>query len=234
MSAKKSILDEFKDVIKKSDKPENIISFLSVTNARLLAKIGTNQVDEDLKKEIIEFYNFFMENYEAETRKARKNNWPNDALVLRMGSEFAYEDYQNNIKNKIDSFPSDILQEAEILNDIIFGFRKDKILTLNHNTEHIESLSIPRTIPREYLNDSKETVLLHICELIDTGGSIVVRLMDKKANSVFGVLCAQKKWFPIPKNNMEWCHNHDTEGNPLEPEQNLTFIEIKKPEVYQA
>lgn len=232
--SKRTILENFENLLEESKKTDDIISFISVMNAKILVQIRDNDVPEKLRNEILEFYYYFIKNYEQKTRKVRINNWPNDALILRMGATFAREDYLASVKEEIEKFSSDVRREAESLLDTIFNIRKDKIISIVYSDGKTDVLQIPRTIPREELDNSKTEVLFFLGSLVDVGGSATVRLLDKNGSGVFGVLCKDKKWSPVSKFNTEWAHTHDANGNPLPPEKGTTYTEISRPETYLA
>lgn len=228
-----TILNNFKNLENKDT--NSIISFLSICNAKLLAKLGTNSVTEKIKEEIIEFFDYFIDNHEKQTRKSRLQNWPNDALILRAGYEYRLEKELLNMKKQIESFSYEIQDEAEELRDIIFKIRKDKVVTIAFLNGTSEALQIPGTIQKEYLENFKLQTHYYFCLMIKEGGSAVVRVIENKKHfNIFGVFCHENKWHPISKDVMEHSHNHDQYGNPLEPEKGVTFTQISKPIRYTA
>lgn len=229
----KTILDNFKNLPNKDN--DSVVGFLSICNATLLASLGSNNITEKLKEEIIDFFDYFVDNYEKRTRKARLSNWPNDALILRVGYEYCLEKDFLKTKEEIKKFPYQVQDEAEELRDIIFKIRKDKIITITFSDGSSEVLQIPGTIPKEYLENFKLQTLYYFCLMIEMNGNAVVRIVEKKNRfSIFGVLCLNNRWEPLSKELMERSHNYDQNGNPVEPEEGVTFIQISKPARYMA
>lgn len=232
-NSNETILNNFKNLPNKD--VDSIISFLSICNAKLLTKLGANNMTEKLKEEIIEFFDYFINNYEKQTRKSRLQNWPNDALILRVGYEYRLEKELLKMEEEIKNFPYQVQDEAEELRDIIFKIRKDKIITIIFSDGVSEVLQLPGIIQKEYLENFKLQTLYYFCLMIGMSGSAVVRIVeDKKQFSIFGILCLNNRWEPISKELMERSHNHNQNGNPIEPEQGIIFIQISKPTRYTA
>lgn len=228
-----TILNNFKNLPNKDT--DSIIRFLSFCNAKLIYKISAKSVTEELKEEIIEFFNYFIDNYEQQTRKARLSNWPNDALIIRTGYEYAIEKELVKIKGEIEKFPYEIQDEAEELRDIIFKIRNGKTIAMSFSNGDLVTLQIPALIQKGYLETFKCQVMYYFCLLINGGGSATVRISDGKDRfTIFGVLCNNGKWEPITKETMMRSYSFDGYGRPLKPEKGVTFIQISKPVHYTA
>lgn len=228
-----TILNNFKNLPNKDT--DSIIRFLSFCNTRLIYKISAKSVTEELKEEIIEFFNYFVDNYEQQTRKARLSNWPNDALILRTGYEYAMEKELVKIKGEIEKFPYEIQDEAEELRDVIFKIRNGKTIAMSFSNGDLVTLQIPTLIQKGYLETFKCQVMYYFCLLINSGGSATVRISDSKDRfTIFGVLCSNGKWEPIAKEAMMRSYSFDGYGRPLKPEKGVSFIQILKPGRYTA
>ena len=249
-----TILQRFKYMLKDStDQVNDIIRFLSLENARILNlfeiseenksengvyKVGIQNLSEKDIKEIYDFICYFSdEGYEKMTRKARFKNWPNDALIIRLGvATFEYKEEKNRKKfleeNKaiISKFPKEVINNAKSLRDRIMNMRYNRYITIMYGNFKQITYQIPKTVYKEELPLFRSE-LLKICTiLIANHGGMVVRLeKDNEEWDIFGVVAYNgKNWEPLSAQDMFDAHTNFGE---IKSENNVNFIEILKDEL---
>lgn len=223
-----TILEQFLRYMKTHRKVSDIIGFLAVKNAEMLFYQNPLDVSEGLKKELIDFYNYFMDEYGAVTEIARMENWgEDDALTLRMGSYFLYEKEQESQKAYMSSLPPLVKQEGEKLMETIFDIRQSKNVTILC-ADYVDTFHFPKTIPKKELKDAKQEFLFSCCQMVDRIGSMVVRLFESDGTyRVFGIRVFDNKiWSPVSKEEMEAASLMTPSGERLEPEEGVVYTEI--------
>ena len=76
---RKNLIQEFLTYTGSDPSTNEIIGFLAIKNAEYLAKNEANhgQFSKEERKDLYEFYNYFAEHFEKQTRDARLRNWVN-------------------------------------------------------------------------------------------------------------------------------------------------------------
>lgn len=225
---KGTMLEEFKRYIKTDDSAKRIIEFLALKNAQFLATMyeSVEDIPNNLKAEILEFYLYFDENYGERTLQLRFDNWGEmDALILRVGFSILMDKNTKARNSYLKSLSKEVLSEATSLMTTIMDIRKDKQLTITVPSGQCQT-QIPHTIPREFLEDAKQETLVLMAKVINESGAVVVRTKEKNHKfKVFGIMAYNQKWIPISKEEMLRCNTNNYE---LQPEENVIYTEIKK------
>ena len=125
---KGTILQQFQKYLEKHKKVSDIIDFLSIQNARMICQ-AEKGVSEQLKDELIEFYQYFMTNFDELTYSARIENWGMEPLVLRMADHFLYERHQQLREQYLAELPISVAMEAKFLCDTLFRIRKYRVFS---------------------------------------------------------------------------------------------------------
>ena len=87
-----TIIEQFENHTFPQYDTEKIIEFLSMKNAEFLAKasLGLNEKDQ---KDIVDFYNYFMEKYDEKTLDVRLEQWGREPFIFRLAEEYlGYDD----------------------------------------------------------------------------------------------------------------------------------------------
>lgn len=207
----KSLLEEFKDFIKDDDSTASVIGFLAKKSAQLIEKYEDyddclNGFSERDRKELYEFYDYFAEEYEEIVSDAIFEVWYGEQpLILSIIEDLYDEDCERRDEELIKNMPKEIIKEAESLCEKIFAIRKNKEIHCT-NTYDIWSCSIPKTIPRDMLQDYKAEFIKTCAKIIaDEFGTMIVLYADSPTSKrrMFGVVGKNNKWIPIPKDELK-------------------------------
>lgn len=66
---------------------ESIIAFLSFTNSLLLTKIASNNITEEYKKELVDFIDYYDNNFKKYSSEVN-SNWEDGPVTLRAARAF--------------------------------------------------------------------------------------------------------------------------------------------------
>lgn len=204
----------------------DIISFLAVKNASLLCYQG--DIPVQVQDEILEFYDYFMENFDEITYQARMENWGMEPYIFRLAESIIAERELQEQARYVASLTEFERHEAETLCDTIFEIRKERRLTVS---SEISSFwyDIPKTMPRDYLEEARGIILFACARAIKERGAVVVRTLDKNKAKVFGVrVLPNGMWSPISKEEMFEAATHTPTGIQLEPEEGVEYTEIMR------
>ena len=225
---KKTLIQEFQDMLKNGYSTQKVIQFLSCENASLIAKTGMNYVfSAEEREELYDFYSFFMEKYGKKTYSARIENWGQEPFIFRLTENLYDQDREQELLNVLNTASENIKLEAFSLAEKLLSIKKDKILNC-FNANGYSTYKLP---------DSKISVedrkyLQAVCaEMLSCDGVIVVRVFGKKgeANQLFSVRSDGKgHWIPVPKKVTKESHCTAPDGSQLEPEIGLVYTEISK------
>ena len=222
------LVDEFKNYIKKDNSTENIISFLSVTNARLIGQSASG-ISEKLENEVLDFVQYFMENYYLKTESDIYANWPNGPFVFRLADEIIERNTLQNCEMAYASLSDKQKKDADALVEKIFSIRANRYVSFV-NEETVLELEIPRTIPRYELDFHKAQLKFICCIMLLNGGAMTVRaIRNRNHTEIFGVR-AQKGglWEPVSKESMIRAHTTMPDGSIIPPEEGVEYTEISK------
>lgn len=223
-----SLVDEFKNYIKNDSSNENIISFLSIVNARLIGQSAIG-ISEELEDEIVDFVQYFMENYYLKTESDIYANWPNEPFVFRIANEIIEKNTRRNCEIAYDRLSDKQKKDVDTLVEKIFGVRANRYLSFA-NEEMVLELECPRTIPRSELDFHKAQLKFLCCIMLLDGGAMTVRVCKNQNHTeIFGVR-AQKGglWEPVSKESMIRAHTTMPDGSRIPPEEGVEYTEISK------
>lgn len=226
---KGTILEKFHKYLKTHKKKSDIIDFLSIMNARLL---GQKSIPGPLAAEIVEFAEYFDENFYDLMFDDMMDQWGQDPLILRLAGSIMHEQYCIERKDFIESASDFIKKEAQTLADTLFSIREERELAFVYDLDD-ETIAgtyfLPKRIPKNELQDAKEE-LLYICTVIvGYAGAITVRLTKKEHMEVFGVrVFPNHIWSPVGKEEMRKASLITPDGIELEPEEGVIYTEIQR------
>ena len=199
-----TLTESFKKFIEKDSSVPNILQFLSCKNAQLLLKCSSleNFSKED-RQELYDFYDFFMENYGDKTYNARIRNWGQEPLIFRLTEALYDDDCEKKDEEFMKNLSPDILSEAQLLLDKVMPIRRDRrfsCITANDCWE----FWMTKTIPKKYLQSTKDYSILSFAKIIACNGAMVVRIIESDGKpSLFGITAENGKWIPLTKEQME-------------------------------
>lgn len=103
---RKNLIQEFLTYTGSDPSTNEIIGFLAIKNAEYLAKNEANhgQFSKEERKDLYEFYNYFAEHFEKQTRDARLRNWGQEPYLFRLTIDL-YEWEQQELKNLSEELP---------------------------------------------------------------------------------------------------------------------------------
>lgn len=223
-----TLMEQFNTFIKKYNKINDIIAFLSVSNASFLALHSAGAITENKKEELIDFYEYFMENFGEVTFEARMHNWGQEPLVFRMGEQFLHERYEKQRKQFFKSLSKKALEEASSLCDILFQIRKERHFSFV-TEDYAFTFSLEKTIPKVQLKEAKDA-LLYTCAIMISGhGAVTVRCIDENSTEIFGIKTNKKGlWVPISKKAMLDAHTMTPNGIRIAPEEGVAYTQIER------
>lgn len=223
-----TLTESFKKFIAKDNSIENILKFLSIQNARYIAKSGgSNEFSKEEKEELYEFYSYFMENYGAQTRDARYDNWGDEAFILVLADTLYQEDCERANEEFIKNVSEDVLKEAENLTEKMFAIRKGKHFSCYANND-MWTFSLRKGIPKKFLQSIKRETTVYFAKIIVMEGAIVIRIFndDKGPDQIFGIRGTKTSWIPIPKDEMKAADLESQGQNDIH--EILEYIEFEK------
>ena len=234
---KGTILEKFHEYLKTHKKKRDVIDFLSCMNAQLLgqlrvAQMNGHSISGQLAEEIVEFAEYFDENFYDIMYNDMMDQWGQDPLILRLAETIMYEQYCMERKEFIENAPDFVKKEAQTLTDTLFSIREERNLTFVYELDG-ETISgtyfLPKRIPKNELQDAREE-LLYVCTVIVSyAGAITVRLMKKDHMEVFGVrIYPNHIWSPVGKEEMRKASLITPDGIELEPEEGVIYTEIQR------
>lgn len=227
----KTLLQEFVDFTGADPTTNEIIGFLAIKNAEYLAKSGMNQgkFSKKEKNDLYEFYNFFAEHFEEQTRDARMNAWGQEPYLFRLTIDL-YERDQQELKNLSEKLPEKIKLEMEALKKKLTEIPRVKRLSCISN-QGAYAYQFPAVITEEEQESFDHCFLEIYCEMITCQGVMTVRAVGegKEKDCLFGIVFWEDgTWEPISKKEMEEAYCTDAHGNPIPPEPNTIYTEIER------
>lgn len=223
-----TLTESFKKFIAKDNSIENILKFLSIQNARYITKSGdSSEFSKEEKEELYEFYSYFMENYGAQTRDARYNNWGDEAFILVLADTLYQEDCERANEEFMKTVSEDVLKEAENLTEKMLAIRKEKHFSC-YTSSDMWTFSLRKCIPKKFLQSIKRETTVYFAKIIVMEGAVVIRVFndDKSPDQIFGIRGTKTSWIPIPKDEMKAADLESQRQSDIH--EILEYIEIEK------
>lgn len=149
----KTVLERFKNYIKRNDTSEGMLEILNIENARAIGLNGVegDSVFEKYAEEYAEFFDYFTSHHMNEEMEDRfMENWGNYPYVLRFAA--ACKDYIENerMEDLIRGLNKKQLSEVESLCEKIFAIRKHRlIVVICPESGDRYTLELPATIRKK-------------------------------------------------------------------------------------
>lgn len=224
---KGTLLENFLEYLKTNKKKSDIMSFLSATNAQYLGMTHAG-LDDKKKKEVLDFAEYFMENFYDLMYEDMMENWGDDPFILRLACNIMVEEHEKERRKVIESASAHIRKEARFLADVLFAIRKYRWFTFNFQDGYIK-YELPGTIPKNELRDAKEELLYCCTMMLESYGVAVVRTDCKDHQEVFGIRTSPKRcWEPVEAEVTKRASLVTPDGFELEPEDGVIYTEIQR------
>ena len=202
-------------------------------NAALLVMLSqvedqdVKNLPEAYKKQILEFTDIFLQEFDSITSKARILEWgEEDALILNVSDILYEEEVQRETKAAFSALNEKQQQEAETLTKAIFSVRKDKLVTFSYSDGEFDIMAIPGTIPKADLKLSKDQLFGCVCKLVTRLGVVVIKEQQKDGGEeVYGYrMTPIPMWIPIDENELREALLITPSGIELEPEDGAVYV----------
>ena len=206
--------------------PSDIVGFISCENARFLCYRYNNleNIPENIQEDIYEFYNYFLDYYDAYTYNARMENWGDEPLIIRVGQEIDDMKENEDRDKYIQNCPKVLRENAKDLADRLMNIRKDKYMTVIYSEEEKIPYKIPKIIPKQNLLDVKNDVLAIAIQMISEGGAMVVSYAKNSYEAeTFAVGSNGINWISVPKEELEAARDEDFENS---FDSSITYTDI--------
>ena len=228
ISSEGSILEQFQEFFAKHKKVSDILDFLGVQNARLLAKQASGGLTEEEENEVVEFADYFLDEFDEITYGARMDRWGREPYILRLADEIAYGQWEIIQSAAFSEMTEVHKKEAETLRDTLMAIRQDKVVEFITESDS-GSMDIPRSIRKEELEFVRQIVLYRCAEVIRERGLVAVEVVFRDHSEVFGIQVSPIGiWMPMTKEETR-AHDCTTpSGIELEPEDDVIYTEIQR------
>ena len=224
-----TILERFKNFLEDyndNPSPSDIVGFISCENARFLCYRYNNldNIPETIQEDIYEFYNYFLDYYDAYTYTARMENWGAEPLIMRVGQEIDDMKENEDRDKYIQNCPEVLHENAKDLADRLMNIRKDKYMTVIYSEEEKIPYKIPKIIPKENLLNIKNDVLAICIQMIVEGGAMVVSYAKNSYEAeTFAIGSNGINWISVPKEELEDARDEDFENS---FDSSITYTDI--------
>jgi hypothetical protein len=224
-----TILERFKNFLEDyndNPSPSDIVGFISCENARFLCYRYNNldNIPETIQEDIYEFYNYFLDYYDAYTYTARMENWGAEPLIMRVGQEIDDMKENEDRDKYIQNCPKVLHENAKDLADRLMNIRKDKYMTVIYSEEEKIPYKIPKIIPKENLLNIKNDVLAICIQMIVEGGAMVVSYAKNSYEAeTFAIGSNGINWISVPKEELEDARDEDFENS---FDSSITYTDI--------
>lgn len=224
-----TILERFKNFLEdynENPSPSDIVGFISCENARFLCYRYNNleNIPESIQEDIYEFYNYFLDYYDAYTYNARMENWGDEPLIIRVGQEIDDMKENEDRDKYIQSCPKILRENAKDLADRLMNIRKDKYMTVIYSEEEKIPYKIPKIVPKQNLLDVKNGVLAIAIQMISEGGAMVVSYAKNSYEAeTFAIGSNGINWISVPKEELEAARDEDFENS---FDSSITYTDI--------
>lgn len=214
-----TILERFKNFLEdynENPSPSDIVGFISCENARFLCYRYNNldNIPETIQEDIYEFYNYFLDYYDAYTYNARMENWGDEPLIIRVGQEIDDMKENEDRDKYIQSCPKVLRENAKDLADRLMNIRKDKYMTVIYSEEEKIPYKIPKIVPKQNLLDVKNDVLAIAIQMISEGGAMVVTYAKNSYEAeTFAIGSNGINWISVPKEELEAARDENFENS---------------------
>ena len=223
-----TITEQFQYWLGEHKKVSQIITFLSIQNAKILAmsKGDIHNLSDEMKMQIIEFAQWFDEDFDEITWEARMYEWgEDDALILRVADMILEEQFINTVDETLKSLTDSQRKEVETLTEALYKIRKDRILTFSFSDMSANQIQIPKTVPKNELKLMKYEIMDSVIKMIVAGGQVIVREIHADKIYIYSYQTNPiGMWVPIEAEQLKEAYLVTPSGIELEPEDDVEYI----------
>ncbi len=223
-----TILEQFEDYLSEHRKVSDIVAFLSAQDGRLLALSKDGGIPEALEDEVIEFSDYFLQEFDDITYSARIRAFGEEPFVLRLADSLAWYRLESEESLLWEQMSDVHKKEASTLRDTLMSVRGDRALDFV-TQEDTRTLDIPAVLYPDEIPKMRQ-LLLYFCAFVIRGrGTVTVEIIGKYKSQVFGIEVSPIGiWMPRSKEAMQASECTTPSGFVLEPEDDIEYIEIER------
>lgn len=227
-----TIIEQFKYYLKHyGNKVSNIIGFLHIVNSDLLAAYSSENISEAKKKEIVDFYHYFMDRYDVVTFDARRLEWGTEPLVFNLAEYYEEQFLYKKQKAEIDEMPEDIRKTAESLAEKLIHIKGERMFIFYLMDAEGNEFSDPIYVEKDLSKEDYDmvfTFLTYDCAVMMVVHGAMTALIERP-NMVekFGVVSDfNGGWRALSAQEMLDADTLCDDGTRLEPEDDVRYIEF--------
>ena len=226
--SKKTMKEKYEAIVSKNYKPEDVVQFIAQQNAYLLSVCGNGIVTSDVKKEVVDFVQYFNETCTDEIMKALWNNYGRMPFIFAIANQFMWEEMICSERKYLSALSNHSKKVAKSLFKRLWNIRKDRILHFSCDNEFMK-IEINHSVPADMINDMRTHLLCWCAKMINsTAGGLCVRTIDKDRKiEVFGIRAFGGKWEPLTSEEIYYAHTYTPDGTRIEAEKGVVYTDIR-------
>ena len=228
-----TILEQFKTFFKENKSIEDIMAFLEIKSTELYDVDDYTSIPEDVQDELIEFYEYFMEEFNNPTLFDRLEYFgEDDALVLQLGEYFIEERITKEQEEYINSCPDIVVSEAEKLVDTIFDINKNLSISIVSDLV-VNIFEKDAEVPVKVIEFQKRDFLFYCCQMIEDQGIMIVAINEADNSTKYFSIntFSNKIWYPVSAMDTEKYLTTTKSGEVIKRGENVRYVEIERERV---
>lgn len=220
-----TIREQFDNYFKDHKKVSDIISFIHMINATLLAKSNFGMSEEE-KDDIVAFAHYFDDEFMPLCYNAIMDEWGDLPYLFDLADSIEYDRQLASYQEEYEKMSSFRRHEADTLAQTLFGIREEREVYFE-TARDSDTFNFPKTISARYLENAKETMCKVCGHIIANNGIVKVTLEKPDKKEIFGIVVLQNGiWVPLEKEQMKKMMLSTTSGIELEPEDDVVYTDI--------
>lgn len=222
-----TIREQFDNYFKEHKKVSDIIGFLHVINATLLAKSNIGMSEEE-KDDVVSFAHYFDDEFMPLCYNAIMDEWGELPYLFDLADSIEYDRQLAGYQEEYEKMSAFRRHEADTLAETLFGIREKREVYFE-TTKDSDTFNFPKTISAKHLENAKETMRKICGYTIANNGFMMVTLEKPEGKEIFGIMVLQNGvWVPIERNRMRKIMLTTESGIELEPEDGVAYIDIAR------
>lgn len=168
-------------------KISDILDFLEFKDMQFSALVSLGKLDEEVTGDLINFYNYFMHNYDESTREARLRIWPEDCLIFQYVLQFDQERSWNEIVTTFHEMPEKMQLETLSLSHVIMDIPGNKYVEMYCATPGFD-VTIPGDLDEQCEAKVFDMLKYSIGHMMaDRGFALIHVFHDNETVDIYGV-----------------------------------------------
>ena len=222
-----TIREQFDNYFKAHKKVSDIIGFLHMINATLLAKSNLGMSEEE-KDDIVTFAHYFDDEFMPLCYNAIIDEWGDLPYLFDLADSIEYDRQLASYQEQYEKMSAFRRHEADTLAQTLFEIREEREVYFETAADS-DTFNFPKTISAKYLESAKETMRKICGYTVANNGFMMVTLEKPEGTEVFGIMVLQNGiWVPIGRDQMRKMMLTTESGIELEPEDGVTYIDITR------